>query len=327
MLDKYTYLCFKEQYNNLKTMRRYAFLLVVSMISLFMAAKNTPSKTSPLAHVDYAAGKMLVPYYEGMESSKARGWDFMLKADTLDFWSLDDAIVDAVLHGNVPDSLRYFRKIVIKTAVVDSIPILNEEHTIEMWVLPDYISVGCNDDFVRMPMSTLAAQRIADSLYCSLPTSYIVDRIDEVAEGRLEIFPFRPLGSRNSNPIVYQDSNNAINALFRAKGYHFGQFVSGLKKDLILSYKLQNSKDCENHIAIYGWHHPDGHAQQPIHVRHANFYADYSHGVRLIYRTIVIDGEKYDLRDILEDSERYRLLSDEKGPLSPATYAGDTRHP
>ncbi len=250
----------------------------------------------------------------------------MLRADTLDFWELDDAIVEEVLKGNVPDTLKYFRKIVVNTAVTDSVDILKVPHIIELWVLPDYISIGNNSDFVRMPMSTLAAQRIADSLYCSLPTSWIVDRIAQASEGAIDIFPFRPLGSRNQQPIVYQDSNNAINALYKAKGYHFGQFISGLKKDLILAYKLQNTPDCENHIAIYGWHHPDGTAQQPIHVRHANFYADYSHGARMVYRKITIDGKEYDLKKVLEDKKMYRLLSDDPGPLAPASYANDVRH-
>lgn len=278
------------------------------------------------AYIDNLSGKMEVPYFKSKPGSDLRGWDFMLMADTLGFWALDDAIVEQVLKGNMPDSLKYFRKIVITTAVVDSVKILKKPHTIELWVLPDYIAVGNNKDFVRMPMSTLAAQRIADSLYCSLPTSYIADRIAQVSEGALDIFPFRPLGSRNQQPIVYQDSNNAINALFKAKGYHFGQFISGLKKDLILAYKLQNTPDCENHIAIYGWHHPDGRPQQRIHVKHANFYADYSHGARMVYRTIKIDGKEYDLKEVLEDKKMYRLLSDDPGPLSPASYSGDVRH-
>ena len=124
-------------------------------------------------------------------------------------------------------------------------------------------------------------------------------------------------------PMVFQDSNNAINALFKAKGYHWGQFVSGLKKDIVLTCVLKNDPRYRRNVAIYGWHHPDGHAQQPLFVRHGNFYVDYSHGVRLVSRTCTVDGKEMDIRAILEDPALYRLLSDENSPIVPATYAGD----
>lgn len=189
-----------------------------------------------------------------------------------------------------------------------------------MWVLPDYLAVGNDADYVRMPMGPLAAQRVADSLYCSLPTTFLVDRIAEAAEGRIEIFPFRPVGDRNMKPLCFEDSNNAINALMRSKGLKFGQFVSGLKKDVVLTTRLENEAGFDRHVAIYGWHHPDGHPQQPLFIRHGNFYSDYSHGIRLIYRTIKIDGKEYDLRKVLEDPFMFRIVSDEAVPFKRASY-------
>jgi len=169
-------------------------------------------------------------------------------------------------------------------------------------------------------MGPLAAQRVADSLYCSLPTTFLSDRIDEVSEGRIEIFPFRPVGDRNMKPLCFEDSNNAINALMRSKGLKFGQFVSGLKKDVVLTTRLENEPDYYRHVAIYGWFHPDGHPQQPLFIRHGNFYSDYSHGIRLIYRTIKIDGKEYDLRAVLEDPFLFRLVSKEDVPFKRASY-------
>ncbi|MBR5074715.1 MAG: hypothetical protein IKX26_05750, partial [Bacteroidales bacterium] len=166
----------------------------------------------------------------------------------------------------------------------------------------------------------LAAQRVADSLYCSLPTTFLCDRIDEVSEGRIEIFPFRPVEDRNMKPLCFEDSNNAINALMRAKGLKFGQFVSGLKKDVVLTTRLENEPEYYRHVAIYGWFHPDGHPQQPLFIRHGNFYSDYSHGIRLIYRTIKINGKEYDLRQVLEDPVLFRLVSKEEVPFKRASY-------
>ena len=265
---------------------------------------------------------MPVPALADKPTATLAGSDFMRRADTTAFWTLEDIIVETVTAGQVPDALRHFRKITFTTPVVDSVEILRKKHKVEMWVLPDYVAIGTNDDFVRMPMGPLAAQRIADALDCTLPTTFLVDRIAEASEGHVDIFPFRPLGNRNSQPIVFQDSNNAINAQFKAYGYEFGQFISGLKKDIVLTYKIMTLTEYERNVAIYGWHHPDGRAQQPLFVRHGNFYVDYSHGVRLIYNKVKIDDVEYNIREILQSPELYRLLSDEPMHLTQATYAG-----
>lgn len=265
---------------------------------------------------------MPVPALADKPTATLAGSDFMRRADTTAFWTLEDIIVETVTAGQVPDALRHFRKITFTTPVVDSVEILRKKHKVEMWVLPDYVAIGTNDDFVRMPMGPLAAQRIADALDCTLPTAFLVDRIAEASEGHVDIFPFRPLGNRNSQPIVFQDSNNAINAQFKAYGYEFGQFISGLKKDIVLTYKIMTLTEYERNVAIYGWHHPDGRAQQPLFVRHGNFYVDYSHGVRLIYNKVKIDGVEYNIREVLQSPELYRLLSDEPMHLTQATYAG-----
>ena len=308
-------------------MRKLLFTLAASM--LLLAVSSPKANAQSIVYGKNSRLKketMAVPYFQDKPQASLTGWDFMLKADKMGFWKLEDAIAEAVLEGNIPQELRSFRKIVFRTPVVDSVEILRKPHKVEIWVLPDYISIGTSNDFVRMPMGPLAAQRIADSLHCILPTTFLVDRIAEVAQGHLNIFPFRPLGSRNSQPIVYQDSNNAINALYDAKGYKFGQFISGLKKDVVLTYKIHTLPGNENRVAIYGWHHPSGKAQQPLHVKHGNFYADYSHGIRLIYRTVKVDGKEYDAKEILESPQMYRLLSNEPMYLKKASYEGLPRY-
>ena len=52
-------------------------------------------------------------------------------------------------------------------------------------VMPDYLAVGSDDDFVRMPMTPQTAQQIADLFGCMLPTRKMVDAIDAAAEVRL----------------------------------------------------------------------------------------------------------------------------------------------
>lgn len=285
-------------------------LLAVAVAGLALLPQGLSAQKK--AKIDKSAGYMDVPWFQNHDRGENApdGHAYIQMVQDTGFWAMEDMTVSQILSGNVPSALKKFRKIVYKA----------DGHKVEMWVLPDYLAVGNDQDFVRMPMGPLAAQRVADSLYCSLPTTFLSDRIDEVSEGRIEIFPFRPVGDRNMKPLCFEDSNNAINALMRSKGLKFGQFVSGLKKDVVLTTRLENEPDYYRHVAIYGWFHPDGHPQQPLFIRHGNFYSDYSHGIRLIYRTIKIDGKEYDLRAVLEDPVLFRLVSKEDVPFKRASY-------
>ena len=312
-------------------MKKFLILFAAAVLALMPQNVSAQKK----AKIDKRAGYMEVPWFQthNDESVALTGHEFIQKVQDMGFWDMEEQTVAQILAGNVPSALKKFRKITYTVTIrhqSQSItlegfpdgPVKNETHKykVEMWVLPDYLAVGNDQDFVRMPMGPLAAQRVADSLYCSLPTTFLSDRIDEVSEGRIEIFPFRPVGDRNMKPLCFEDSNNAINALMRAKGLKFGQFVSGLKKDVVLTTRLENEPEYYHHVAIYGWFHPDGHPQQQLFIRHGNFYSDYSHGIRLIYRTIKINGTEYDLRKVLEDPVLFRLVSSEKMPFKRASY-------
>lgn len=250
------------------------------------------------------AGLKPLPYFQDHRGTGLKAWDFVESIDTLDFWQFEDRTVEAILAGDVPDSLRFFKQIRYERL----------GHTVDFWTLPDYLAIGTNDDFIRMPMGIISSKKVAAALGCTLPTTFLVDRINDVAQGALDIFPFRPLGSRNQQPIVFQDHNNALKALYKAKGYHFGQFISGLKKDLVLTWYQDRIPAYAKNIAIYGWHHPDGHPQQPLFLRHGNFYSDYSHGTRLIWNEILIDGQPYALDKVMRDPILFRLVSDESQP-------------
>lgn len=296
---------------------------VKTIISLFAATVFCASMQYTAAQTIATHQKIAVPYFQNHsctpDSQRIGGKEFIRSTDRLRFLTRDSMIVEQVLAGNIPDSLKFFRKIIFYTS--DS----NSKHKVEMLALPDYLAVGTNEDFIRVPMGPVAAQQVADSLYCSLPTSKLVDEIAAASEGAIDPFPFRPVGDRNCQPWTFEDSNNAINALYKVKGYHFGQFISGLKKDVIISTLAEDTtKPCR--VVIYGWHYPDGtHIQNSTNV-HVNFYTDYSHGIRLIYRIIKIDGKEYDIQKVLTDPQMFRILSKEETPMKKATYAGDSIH-
>jgi hypothetical protein len=65
-------------------------------------------------------------------------------------------------------------------------------------------------------------------------------------------------------------------------------------------------------VAIYGWHKLDGKPIQPLYTGHVDWYVDYSHGIRLIHRTIWVNGKSMDYVDVMKDKVLKRLLCDEE---------------
>ena len=100
------------------------------------------------------------------------------------------------------------------------------------------------------------------------------------------------------------------------EGWPRGSLVAGIKKDVVVSNRLDEKPD---RVAIYGWHTPDGKPIQPLTIVHRESYVDYSHGVRLMRRTVTIDGKPRDVRHVLYDADLCGLLSDE-GPIRRASY-------
>ena len=91
--------------------------------------------------------------------------------------------------------------------------------------------------------------------------------------------------------------------------------VAGAKKDIVISNKIYERPD---RLVIYGWRQLDGKPIQPLTNVHVNWYVDYSHGIRLVKRTMTLDGKPRDLKFLLHDVKLNPLVSDE-GPLE-ASY-------
>ena len=87
-----------------------------------------------------------------------------------------------------------------------------------------------------------------------------------------------------------------------------GELIAGHKKDVVLSNRL---RERPGRVAIHGWHQPDGKPIRPLSTVHVDWYADYSHGVRLVHPTARIDGESVSVLAALQDPELAGLLSDE----------------
>jgi hypothetical protein len=154
-----------------------------------------------------------------------------------------------------------------------------------------------------MPMTPASAARISAAFGCALPTRLLVDAIDRAAEVRLDPRPMTAAREAVTTFVVH----NAIIEEQRT-GAPLGPIVSGAKKDLVLTKLLEARPD---RVAIYGWRRGDGRPIQPLSTVHAASYVDYSHGVRLVWRTVLVDGKEMDYYRILADPVLSALVSDE----------------
>jgi hypothetical protein len=218
----------------------------------------------------------------------------------------EEAIAGELLRGNLPDFLRKWQPITIRGK--DK---AGREHTVVVEVMPDYLAIGSDADFVRVPMTPQSAQRVADAFGCALPTRKLVDEVYQSATVRLDP---NPLTEAREAAETFVRHHELIEK--QRVGKTLGDLVAGTKKDIVVTNRLGEKS---NRVAIYGWHKLDGTPIQPLSIVHVNSYVDYSHGVRLVRRTIVVDGKPRDIRQAMHAVDIASLLSDE-GPLDWPSY-------
>ncbi len=184
--------------------------------------------------------------------------------------------------------------------------------------MPDYLAIGSDADFLRMPLTYPAAVAVASRLGFVLPTRKIVDAVYAAAEVRLEPSPITP-GPRMRSTEYYLRHQRRIEEQRGASVP--GALTAGHKKDVVITKRLRRNR---GRIAIYGWHRGRGRPIQPLSTVHGARYADYSHGVRLVHPTIWIDGEPRPLTEVLADPRLSALVSLE-GPIPDAASLLDPR--
>ena len=235
----------------------------------------------------------------------------------------EERILSEVLRGNVPSSLRLLIPLSFNAETG------TRSHEVTIFVAPDYLSLGADDDPFLVPMTPLLAQRIADSLGCTLPTAKLVDLIYAHAAIRLRPQPIPPGPAMTTVPIFIQH-NDSVLAQRKAFGMAVapGSLVAGHKKDVIISNLIvQNlKKDRLRPVVIYGWHRLDGTPIQPRFNGHGETYADYSHGIRLLLDRMIVDGRPGSMRALLRDTLRAPLISDEGAIAAPFYCQPDGMH-
>lgn len=218
----------------------------------------------------------------------------------------DAEVLAQVLSGNLPAFLRQLTPVDFTGKRANG-----EEVHVTICVTPEYLAVGNNRDFVRVPMGLAAAARIANETGFLLPTPKMVDGIFRQARVRLAPRPMKPTAQMESTAYLLEH-NRTLDAQRAEVGEQLTELTAGQKKDIVLTNRLRSKP---GRVAIYGWHRPNGKPIQPLSTVHGAAYADYSHGVRLVSRRAFVDGIEWDLAEIIQDRELAGLVSSE-GPIA-----------
>jgi len=217
----------------------------------------------------------------------------------------EQSIGDEILKGNLPEFLRKLVPVELHCEFPSG-----KNLTATIFVAPDYLAIGSDDDFLRIPMNLHTAIAIADRFRFILPTKKMVDAIFLQSHYHLVPQPL-PAGPQMRSTAYYWTHNQMIEDQARALGVRLGELVSGDKKDVVMTNRLAVNA---GRIAIYGWHRGPDQPIQPLSTIHGANYADYSHGIRLISEMALIDGKLRSIYEILRDSSVANVLSDE-GPI------------
>lgn len=220
------------------------------------------------------------------DDAAATGSQFAAQTGHLDAVERHAAAVEQILTGNVPSWGR--RLVPVRVGQV------------QIWVTPDYVAVGSDEDYLRMPLGHAAAVALCRATDTVLPTARIVDSVWAQATVQLEPRPIPPSPQMTSNAVFLEHQMLVQGQLdsVETDSPSSDWLLAGHKKDVVLSARLTTRPD---RVAIYGWHWLSGEPIQPESTVHGAGYADYSHGIRLVSRRATVGTEERDLLDLLTD--------------------------
>jgi hypothetical protein len=227
----------------------------------------------------------------------------------------ENAILQQIEMGNIPDFLRRPKPLTIKGL---------EGGEVTTYVMPDYIAIGSDKNFVRIPLSPILAQALASKYNLALPTKTIVEETYRQA-GKRVVGPsyshadeFEQNSAFLDSPGFYLRSSKDIDA--QLKGLKPGTLVAGGKKELVVSpfvaVRTTWAKADES-IAFYGLFDSRGIPAQrtPGHGGEMGYrHTEYALGVRFLSPMIVVRDSSGQTRvttmnEGLQDPEVAKIIS------------------
>ena len=230
-----------------------------------------------------------------VDNDARTGEAFFKQAVSYNWRERDSLALEYSNAGQLPDFYFSFVPVTMPFTMPDG-----KKVKVTLYVAPDYFMVGTSKNWARVPITPMAAQKIADAYGCFLPTPSMVDAIYKASAVKLAPVPM--YAYRDSTITMWQHHLMIEGQRNNKKG-----LIAGIKKDVVLSNKvLDHAKP--NRVAIYGWHLLEGKPIQPVYAGHVNWYVDYSHGIRLIAKKVKIDGTWVDYTALFEAVNETKML-------------------
>ncbi|SMF12943.1 hypothetical protein [Pseudobacteriovorax antillogorgiicola] len=246
-------------------------------------------------------------------SNALSGSEFIRSIRHLSGMDRERAIVDQIMAGNFPSFLRD-----LKPVTYEHRDWKGRTWTLTTYVMPDYLAVGSDRDYVRVPLNLYSAKRITNTFDFMLPTRKMVDTIYHQAEIKLRPRPMAP-GPKMTSTQYFTQHNHTIQSQLVRHQDQPGELVAGHKKDVVQTRKLYRKPRA---IAIFGWHKLESSRPiQPLSTVHGAGYADYSHGIRMVSNWAFLQmgnhRELVNLNRIISGRYSWRLISDEGRLAAP----------
>jgi hypothetical protein len=242
-----------------------------------------------------------------------KGYEFAKKTTGWSGNKRQQEALKELRRGNIPNFLRTLKPVRL-TYKPD-----NQDTLIAIiYVMPDYIAIGSDENFLRIPLTYSSATTIAREFGFSLPTRKIVDAIYEQATCHLKPEPLPP-GIKMRSSEYYLMHRQKIKTQRQREGCKLGELIAGHKKDVVITNRLRKKP---GRIAIYGWQRLNGYPIQPLSTIHDAEYADYSHGIRLVDQTVWINGTPQSIFDVLKNPALGPILTYEGEIPSPRALMG-----
>jgi len=277
-------------------------LVLRAFLALACVAGASPALSLPQPDCSPAAS-LLPP----RAASAVGGSEFARRIGAASGLERDRLIVQEIQAGNIPQHLRRAWPVTLASAPT-GFP------RVTLCVLPDYLAVGSDEDYLLVPLGLRAALSLASQFGFELPTRRMVDAIYQQAALHLAPQPL-PAGDRMRSTAFVEWHTDLVRAQRASTPAPLDALTAGHKKDLVLTPRLDA---LPGRVAIYGWHRPDGRPIQPLSLVHGARYADYSHGVRFVSTTAWVDGVPRPLGELLASEGLASTVSDE-GPIRLST--------
>ena len=201
------------------------------------------------------------------------------------------------------------------------LPLSDGANTVILRVQSDVLAIGSLEDHLRLPLTTAAAQGIANLGGMLLTTPWIEYQLWRHASVKLQ--PTAMVPNQGANMEQYAAHSRIIDEQIRAAGGRAGELVAGIKKGVVVANFYKRAR-----VLLFGWYRAfltdaagqpigapdvfdDGKPmitngvqtpnRQPIQPRsniHDENYLDYSHGIRLVGPIAIVNGQAMPTIDV-----------------------------